>query len=526
MQTNPKERSYSGLIALLGLLAIVVGLIVMLLLPRIRLAAYGNLALGAALLAIAFIIEFRQFSGALTGRRGRFSAGTTVMASIFIGIILLVNAISIGNYHRFDVTALAEFTLTSTTKDVLSNLSAPVKALCFFIPDDPYGIGNYASSLLAEYQNYTDKLSIEVIDPDEHPDQARQYNIAQYQTIVFESQGHYRLVSPDEIVLVDSTGQPVGVEAEHDFTSAILEVTGAVQKKAYFLTVHGEGDIDLDFSYAKDGLLDNLYKIETLNLFITDGIPEDCDVLVIAGASKPLDSTEVEMINSYLNNGGHALILLNPNPPQELRQILSNWRINIEDGVVIDPSSYVAPNQETPSVPRTRYAFGLTQAIYFPEATAVIPQEQTEGGQIKVIPLAWTSPEAWLEKNFVAGKEPTFDNGTDVKGPLALGTLITTSTTNPTTGQEENTWIHLAIIGDSDFASNNHFNNGSNGEFFLQTVNVLTTGKELISIERKVLPFRRLIIGQEVVNFIRYSSVGLLPLLVLMAAGVIWWRRR
>ena len=174
MQTTPRVYRFSGLIAVLGLLALLIGFIVMLLLPSIQYAAWGILVLGVLLLATAFIIDFRRVSHALTGRRGRFGAGTTVMASVFIGITILVNAISIGNYHRFDVTGVAQFTLTSQTKEVLSELETPVQVLFFSTPADPYGIANYITNLLAEYQNYTDQLSVEYIDPDEHPDQARQ----------------------------------------------------------------------------------------------------------------------------------------------------------------------------------------------------------------------------------------------------------------------------------------------------------------------------------------------------------------
>ena len=119
MQTNPKVYRFSGLIAVLGLVALLIGFIVMLLLPGIRYTAWGILVLGILLLATAFFIDFRQVSRALTGRRGRFGISTTVMASIFIGIILFVNAISIGNYHRFDVTGLAQFTLAPQPKEVL-----------------------------------------------------------------------------------------------------------------------------------------------------------------------------------------------------------------------------------------------------------------------------------------------------------------------------------------------------------------------------------------------------------------------
>lgn len=170
MQTTPPVYRYSWLIATLGLLALLAGLVVYVLWPEIWYAAWAILGFGVLLLATAFILDFRQVSRAIVGRRGMFSTGTTVMVSIFIGITILVNAISIGNFHRFDITGVSQFTLTSKTKEVLSELQIPVKALAFFVPSvstssDPYYVSailySYGTSLLAEYKNYSDKLSVE-----------------------------------------------------------------------------------------------------------------------------------------------------------------------------------------------------------------------------------------------------------------------------------------------------------------------------------------------------------------------------
>jgi len=542
MQTTSKPYGFSGLIAVLGLLALLVGLIVMLLAPGIRYAAWAILLLGILLLAAAFIIDFRRVKSALIGRRGKAGTATTVIASIFIGIILLVNAISIGNYHRFDLTGVAQFTLTSQTKDVLSKLETPVQALCFFTPVDPYdGLNSYVTNLLTEYQNYTDQLKVEIIDPDEHPDQARQYGVQTYSTVVFESETRRRLVSPQEIVVVAGQ-QIVGVEAEHAFTSAILEVTGIVQKKVYFLTGHGETDIYSDYSSAREGLLDNLYQVDTLDLARNPSIPDDCATLIIAGPQELIPSEELVIIVQYLVSGRQALFLVNPDSPQEIKQLLSIWGIAIGDGTVIDPSSYVAPSIDTPSVPRTRNAFGLS-TIYFPGATAIMPYPEfvptlatteegevlgqivwiSENSSIQMYMLISTSEDSWLEMNFNSMEEPEFDEGTDLKGPLPLGFLIFTS---PSGEAEEEQGTALIVIGDSDFASNQHFYNGNNSDLFLSSVNWLAAGKELISIERKVLPFRRLVIGPEAARFISYSSIGLLPLIVLLVGGIIWWRRK
>ncbi len=514
MQTTPKAYGYAGLIAVLGLVALLIGLVIMLLLPEIRLAAWAILALGILLLAVAFILNFRQVSSAVAGRRGRFSAGTTVMTSIFIGIILLANALSIGAYKRFDLSMLAQFTLADQTKDILGKLSAPVEALGFFGTTDPYGTNGYATSLLNEYKKYTDKLTVRTIDPDAHPEEARKYGITEYGTIAFESQSRRRLVP----------AQSIAEGAEYAFTSAILEVTGTVQKKVYFLIGHDERDINSTssngFSSVREGLRTDLYQVETLSLLTSADIPQDAAVLVIAAPQKALSSREIATIMVYLASGGQALILADPDPPPGLDILIAPWLVTIESGTVIDPTSYVAPKKTIPSVVAERDVFGLP-ITYFPGAAAIIPQEKIPQG-LQVLALVKTTKDSWVEKDFDPVKESTFDAGKDLLGPFPLGVLIAAQSSAGTEGK----LTRLAVIGDSDFASNEHFRNGNNSDLFLNSVNWLAEEAQLITIRRQVLPFRRLVPNEFILKFIPYSSIGVLPLLVLITGVVIWWRRR
>lgn len=552
---KPTFNRLSGLLSLLGLATLLIGLIIMVVLPDIRYAAWAILALGMLLMAAAVIVDFRRVSGAIGGRRGRFSTGTTVMTSIFIGITLLANAISIGNYHRFDATGLAQFTLTSQTKDVLAKLATPIRITAFFVPNDPLGVDSYIQNLLKEYQNYTTRLSVKEIDPDANPDQATKYGISMYSTVVFESDKGRRLVSPQEIVQTstDQQGNPrvTGIEAEHAFTSAILEVTGVVQKKLYFLTGHDETSINSNYSAVTQELRNNLFKVDTLDLLVTRKVPDDAAALIIAGPQKPLSGDEIIMVESYLINGGWAMILINPDPSPDLSLLLAPWGINLASGTLIDPSSSLASSLTSTIVPRLRNVFGLT-GIYFPGATALLPQSDyrpqvtpgssndapvqivwmSDNSSIGMLSLARTSENSWLERSFDPGKAPVFDQATDLKGPLDIAFLIKLLPPIDSNGKPTGAVppTRLVIVGDSDFAANQNFynggNSGDNGDFFLSLVKELTAGKELISIQRKVLPFRRLIVGPDVTRFIDYSSIALLPLLVLAVGAIIWWRRR
>ena len=146
-----------------------------------------------------------------------------------------------------------------------------------------------------------------------------------------------------------------------------------------------------------------------------------------------------------------------------------------------------------------------------------------------MLPLVWTSKDSWLEQDIDPEQEPAFNEETERKGPFSLGVLVAAAPTEGPEGGEptaESKVVRLVVIGDSDFASNAHYYNGNNSDLFLNSVSWLTEETELISIRHNVLPFRRLVVGPEAASFINYSSIGLLPLIILIAGGIIWWRRR
>lgn len=528
----------TGIIALVGLATMFVGWLVTIVLPALQAAAWGILAVGTMLLLLAFVADYRRVGTALVSRQGRFGTGTTLMISIFIGIILLANAISIGNSHRFDVTGFSEYTLTSQTREVLTNLDQDVEIIKFFVPDDPTGGASYANSLLGEYESLTGRLDIRRVDPELHPDQARQHDITGYQQAFFQTYG----IPAQTIVFVGNAGKRViGLEqmlteAEHAFTSAILEVTGVKQKRIFFVSGHGEADIydtsPTGYSLVREGLKDNLFQTAQIDLLETEPVPESVDALILADPRPdfPLTDREIESIQTYLAGGGRLLVLANPDRSAEINRLLGPWGMLVADETVIDPDSFTAPNIDAPSVDRTRNAMGVP-TTYFPGATAILSLETTPK-YAQLQPLVWTTGDAYLDADFDPSAQPQFDEETDTKGRHMIGALMGTvppqseDADEPATIPDDYVDTRLVVFGDSDFATNRHFINGGNGDLFLNSVSFLTAGTELISIDRKVLQPRRLIVSPAQDRFILISSMGLLPLLVFVIGGFVWWRRR
>jgi hypothetical protein len=254
------SRLPTVIIAILGVISMVVGLLLSIILPEIRFYSLVLIAFGIILVIVAAIVDFRRVKGAVTSKRGKFSTSTGIMVSIFAGIIILVNAISVGANHQYDFTALSNFTLTSQTKDVLSKIKTPIKVLCFFTPaDDANHTAAYALSMLSQYSNFTDKLQLTFIDPDKNPEEARKYGItstALYESVIFEQDKNQFPVYPSQILN----------QAEYSFTNAILEVTGIVERKVYFVIGDGEASPLDTLNDASNILQINLLQVMTIDL--------------------------------------------------------------------------------------------------------------------------------------------------------------------------------------------------------------------------------------------------------------------
>jgi len=509
-------------LAILGLVSMVVGLLLSLILPQIRIFAWGLIAFGIILVSAAAIVDFRRVKGAVSSRRGKYGTSTTIMVSIFAGIVVLVNSISIGVNHQFDFTALSQFTLTSQTKDVLGKLDMPVTALCFFVtPDDQYGTGAYALSMLVEYQNFAanNNLQIKIVDPDKHPEEARKYGITDtslYQSVVFETTLASRMVQPSEIIS----------QAEHSFTNAILEVTGIQEKKIYFVTGEGEASPTGNLSLAADALKTNLLQVVPIDLSYVKAVPDDCAVLIVAGPTKPMSDNTYRVIANYLKSNRQAIFMTNPGAPDDIKKLLAVWGVDVQSGTIIDPTEYLTGNIDSPTIPKARDTMGVDK-VYFPGVTAIIPQATAPTG-MEVLPILWTTKDSWLDNNYDPLTTPKFDAAVDTASAYAVGVLIEPTVIQDSSGNATgiNPGPYIVAFGDSDFITNSHFTNANNGDLFLSLVKALGAGTDIVTIDHKVLTTRRLIISPEATTFLNISSIALLPAIVLIIGAIMWWRRR
>ena len=481
------------------------------------------LLIAGLILVIAYVVlNFGSIKTALSSRSAQFGTNAIITIILIIGILSIINFVTTRFSWRADLTAAKQFSLASQTKKVLKHLNNDVTVIGFFKSGEEFA----ARELLTEYSHYSPHLNFEFIDPDKKPGIAKGYNITSYGTLVVQYGGNE---------------EKVFKATEEEITNAIIKVTREKQKKIYFLTGHGERDYDgaeqTGFNTAKKVIEDEHFLIDKILLAEQDSVPNDCSLLIIAGPKSDLFEHEVKMINDYLEKGGKALFLLDPDAKSSYGRFLEEWGIKVGNDIVVDASGIGRLFGAGPTIPiiskyeNHEITKDFNIMTFFPEARSVTPIEEHKSG-LTVKSLAKTSPRSWAETSSISGVDRiVYDKGKDVMGPISLVAYAEKNASNAPKKEDTlglgtgSVKTRIVVFGDSDFASNSYFNVQGNGDFFMNALSWLAEEEDLISVRPRDPEDRRVNLTQKQSRIILYVGVIFLPL-VIFAFGIGVYVRR
>ncbi len=457
-------------------------------------------------LGLYYRLQFRQKQ--INKRSLKYGTGSLLSVLIMLGIVVLLAFVTSRHTARADLTAQGLYSLSEQTKSVLNDLNKDVNIIAFYKQSDQV----MAKDIFEEYAHRSGKIKYEFVDPNEKPQLARRYNVTQYNTVVVESGGKRETMNELN---------------ESNLTNAIIKVTRELDKTIYFLTGHGERDIENEgpqgISKAAEGIRQENYVVKTLNLAEEKSIPADCSVLVIAGPKADFFKFELDSIGSYVENGGKLMVLIDPQWKPGLVDFLRKYNIKVGNDIIVDASGVGQLFGMGPEVPLvSNYTDheifkDFSVMTFYPIACSV--ETATGGGAgftAKV--LIKTSPSSWAETNYM-NKNVQFNEGQDIKGPVPLA-VISSKTV------KENKKAEIMTIGDSDFANNAYISNSGNSDLFLNEVNWLAEEEDMITIRPKEINDRRVNLTAKQSKTVMYISVIALPLIVIVAGVFIYFRRR
>jgi hypothetical protein len=430
--------------------------------------------------------------------------------------------------YRWDVTQEKQHTLTASTIEFIQKINKPVELAALYVGMPP----KYLEDLFKEYERVSKgKIKTEIVDPIERIGYA-----AKFGNVINGEERKVIVHSGDERKDIDFSRSAL---TEEQLTNALMRVTRK-QRQAYFLTGHGEFSLsnkeNEGLSLFASLLAANNVSSKNLMLGIEQSIPDDCDVLVIAGPHNELTEQEQSVIEDYLKQGGDALFLIeniivttsdkplsdeNIRKNPSLNSILNGWGINVGTDIVVDLSSHVGKDVGSPAtrnyVRHKAITADLDYTFYVrPRSLSVLEERRSS---IKLVPIVLTATKerSWAETNRTL--DILFDEGIDLPGPVPISYVILEKKEE---GDRSDT--RIIVFTDADFLTNVYINQYSNAEMGLNIINWLSEVDYTVFLNQKEINVERLDLTSKQRRMIA-SILFLMPLFIAVGGILVWMRR-
>jgi ABC-type uncharacterized transport system involved in gliding motility auxiliary subunit len=474
--------------------------------------------------------QWREVAKVFSRRQARYGTLAATSVLVVLGILIAINYIGAKQNKRWDVTANKQFSLADQSKNVLAKLDSPLQVMVFAQePEFP----RYQDKM-KEYEYASKKIATEYIDPDKKPTIAKQNQIQQYGTIIFNYKGRTERVTSD---------------SEQDITTGIIKVVTGQQKKIYFTQGHGEKD---NGSAERDGynaiaaaLGRENYTVDKVVIAQQGAVPEDAAVVIVAGPRTDFFPPEIEALKTYLGKSGKLLLELDPPdkpdsaPLTNLIALAHDWGMDVGNDVVVDVSGMGRLIGTDASVPvAANYpSHAITQRFNFitayPLSRSISPVSGGVNGHTAQTFIE-TSPRSWAEtdiKGLVSSGQVALDESKgDKKGPVSIAAAVSAAVTAPDAKAADanapKPETRVAVIGDSDFAANSGLGIQGNRDLFMNIVGWLSQQENLISIRPKDADDRRITVTATQQANIMWLSLLIIPATIFGTGVYTWWRRR
>jgi ABC-type uncharacterized transport system involved in gliding motility auxiliary subunit len=407
----------------------------------------------------------------------------------------------------WDWSAGAHNSLSEASQQLLERLESPLQIVSFS-PEDP-GLRQQIAEIVARYQRYSDRITLEFVNPDTQPQLVRQLGIR---------------VSGELRLTYQGRSENLRTITEETLSNTIQRL---LQQRDHWISIlegHGErrfsGRANHDLGGFGEELQRKGYHIQPLDLASSVDIPHNTAVLVIAGPQVDYRPDEVARISDYVKAGGNLLWLQDPGSLHGLKPLMEQLGLSLLPGTVVDANAATlgldSPAMAlVPRYPQHPVTLDFELVTLFPHAAAL---GYAEAGPWKSTPLLNTLSRSWNETGLLQGEIERNEEQGEQAGPLTIGVALER--------EQEGEQQRILVIGDGDFLSNSFLGNSGNLDLGLNIFRWLSGDDQLLNIPARTAPDRNLELSPAASIIISLGLLFALPLLFLAAGLLIWWRRR
>lgn len=499
-------------------------------------------------------------------------------ALLVLGILIIVNIISVRLFGRLDLTKQKVYTLSDASKKLVRAFDDRVTVKAYFTEDLPSPYNNNRRAvldILNEYRAYAGgNLQYEFINPEgeKGEQEARQQNIPPVDVqVVKEDKFEVKRAYLGLVMLYEDRKETLPViqnlsTLEYDISSALKRLTTRQKKRVGYTTGHDETDLtSMKQAYQT---LSGQYDLVPVNLGSGESVPSDLAALLIIAPQKKLNDSSKYQIDQYIMRGGRVAFLLNRVNANLQGQYGQPVEIGIDDqlaqyGTRVNPDLVRDAQCANVSVVQQQMGFTMQSQIPFPYMPAasnfntanmivkdlqnvmfyfvssvdtslaaakglkaqVLVQSSKRSGRLTGFFLIdpfhrYTAGElAESSIPLAAVVEGSFKSFfSDKEPPAALIASTPPIKVSPET--------RMVIVGDGDFMRDDVARNPGNMAFFANIVDYLADDAGLITIRTKNIampPLEQISDGTK--KMVKYGNL-LLPPLAIIGYGLVRWRMR
>jgi ABC-type uncharacterized transport system involved in gliding motility auxiliary subunit len=453
----------------------------------------------------------------LKARQTKYVGYATLYIVVVMAIASTANVLANRYDKTYDTTSNKRYSLSEQTAKIVKGLKEDAKITYF----DQGTRFERAKDQLDLYANLSRKIHVEYVDVDKKPQLARVAGVKNYGTT---------------IVQVGAKREEAKSTSEEDVTGAFIRALKNNSRTICFVSGSGEHQIDdtdrSGYSRFKDLLAKEEYTPKTISLLQKAEVPADCTVLVVAGPTGDYQQPAVDAIKKFVESGGRALFLLDPPlkmgrseiaDNDALASLLQGWGVTLQKDLILDlnpigqlaglgPQVALVTHYERHSIVNDLKG----SATGFP----LVRSMEVKNADKTTVEKLFDSSESSLATSKLNSPEINPNDPKNKKGPLTIAAAGSYKT------GKENSEGRFVVMGSSAWAANSFISFNGNRDLAMNTMNWLASDEDLISIRPKDRDDRRITMTRSQLNWVGITSLGLVPLGIVIAGVSVWWRRR
>ncbi|CAN5682964.1 Gldg family protein [soil metagenome] len=474
------------------------------------------LGLSLALFVFAIVRDWRLMLEFLTLKTTKHGMNMGVLILTMFVFLVAANFLAVARERKWDWTSEGLNSLSEQSVKAVENLKVDTDiVLLYRKAENDETTRRQVSDLATLYMNASPKVHLKVYNALERPDLSQKYEYKTGPFAVF-------LVQNGDASGVGERHMKVDQVSEEEITRTFLRFARDKKKIVYFISGHDEHDLTLTgqdsiSQYKAD--LELSYDVKKLELFKSPKVPEDADLVIVAGPRTVYLASEVEALRDYAKRGGHLMLLLDPDAKHGLAGLTKTFGVEYQNNYVLDPRAMIpgagniaALGNEFSATAEATKSFRSGFTVFL--IASALKKAPDVSKDIVVDEIVRT------DETPIATDRLSADSPVRVPGPHTLGTLSKGKLPGATKDFE------VIIYGDSDFLRDNLYRNNLNRDLAMNSTASLAKDSDLVTIRPKTPKGTQLSMTQPQTMIFLLGFLIPIPIIMFFTSGILWWRRK